>query len=110
LHLARHPVSTIALLPLRISSILKANATSEGLRIFDILHVSITKDITSQHQISNMPPRKSDSSKAATIDEGSVAGVGASTSTGPSTSTKKEDGVNIEVMAHSSTVQLAFTT
>jgi len=46
-----------------------------------------------------MPPRKSDSSKLATGDEGSVAGLGAGTSTGPSTAAKREEGVNIEVTA-----------
>lgn len=44
-----------------------------------------------------MPPRKSDSSKVATGDEGAVAGAGAGTST--STATKKEDGISIEVTA-----------
>jgi hypothetical protein len=56
-----------------------------------------------------MPPRKSDSSKVATGDEGSVAGVGAGASTGPSTSAKKEDGVNIEVMVSLHTLGAAHT-
>jgi hypothetical protein len=42
-----------------------------------------------------MPPRKSDSSKVVTGDEGSVQGTGA----GASTAAKKDDGINIEVTA-----------
>jgi hypothetical protein len=45
-----------------------------------------------------MPPRKSDSSKAVTVDEGAAAGLGAGTNPGPSTAAKKEDGINIEVI------------
>jgi hypothetical protein len=56
-----------------------------------------------------MPPRKSDSSKVATGDEGSVAGLGAGTSTGPSTAAKKEDGVNIEVMTSIHTLHITYT-
>lgn len=46
-----------------------------------------------------MPPRKSDSSKVATGDEGSVVGTTAGTSIGASTAARKDDGVNIEVIA-----------